>query len=76
MKKGRKKEGKPKINLILSHVNHTFFILNPQIRPHTFRHAHYILEKNVFFCDAKKGPIEGSICFKLVPGFLVPEPLS
>jgi hypothetical protein len=49
MKKGRKKEEKPKINLILSHVNHTFLILNPQIRPHTFRHAHYTLEKSVFF---------------------------
>jgi len=24
----------------------------------------------------KKGPIQGSICFKLVPGFLVPGPLS
>ncbi len=32
------------------------------------------LRKNVYF-NVKKGPIEGSICFKLVPGLLFPGPL-
>jgi hypothetical protein len=31
--------------------------------------------KKVFFLNVKKGPIQGSICFKLVPGLLVPGPL-
>jgi hypothetical protein len=38
---------KSKINLILSHVNHTFFILNSQIGPQAFRHNHYTLRKNI-----------------------------
>jgi len=40
MKKNKKKEKRPKINLILSYINHTFFILDPQIGPQAFRHAH------------------------------------
>jgi hypothetical protein len=36
-KKGREK---PKVNLILSHVNHTFFILDTQIGPQAFKHIH------------------------------------
>jgi cytochrome c oxidase subunit IV len=30
----------------------------------------------VFFFGMKKGPIQGSVCFKLVVGFLVLGPLS
>jgi hypothetical protein len=36
------------LHLILSHVNHTFFILDPQIGPQTFKHTHGTLTKNVF----------------------------
>jgi len=50
--------------LILSHVNHTFFISVPQIEPPTFRHIHCTLGKSFF--NLKKGPIQSSICFKLV----------
>jgi len=39
---------KPKINLIPSHVNHTFFILNLQIEPQGFKHIHCTSRKNVF----------------------------
>jgi hypothetical protein len=48
LKKGRKKEKKPKVNLILSHVNHIFLVLNLQIGPQAFRHTHYTIRKNVF----------------------------
>jgi hypothetical protein len=50
IKNHEKKEEKKKanVNLILSHVNHTFFILDPQIEPHTFQHTNFTLEKNVF----------------------------
>ncbi len=47
-KKGRKKEKKPKVNLFLTHVNHTFLILDLQIGPQAFRHIHYTIRKNVF----------------------------
>jgi len=47
MKKGRKK--RPKVNLILSHVNCAFFILDSQIGPHTFRYTNCTLRKGVFF---------------------------
>jgi hypothetical protein len=39
---------KTKANLILSHVNHTFLILNPQIEPQAFGHTHCTLGKKVF----------------------------
>jgi hypothetical protein len=73
-KKNHEKK-KTKINLILSHVNHIFLILDPQIRPQAFRHNHCTFFLNVIF-NVKKGPIQGSICFKLVPTLLVPGPLS
>jgi hypothetical protein len=41
MKEGEKKN----LILILSHVNHTFFISIPQIEPPTFRHIHCTLGK-------------------------------
>jgi hypothetical protein len=75
MQKRRRRLKKSKVNLILSYVNHTFFILNSQIGPQAFRHSHYTLR--IFFLKiVKKGPIQGSICFKLVPRLLVPGPLS
>jgi hypothetical protein len=44
LKKGRKNKKRPKVNLILSHVNHTFFILDPQIGAQAFAHVtHCIL---------------------------------
>jgi len=46
VKKGKKK--RPKVNLILSHVNHTFFILDPQIGLHTYKHTHRTLRKKCF----------------------------
>jgi hypothetical protein len=63
------------VNLILSHVNHTFFILDPRIGPQAFRHTHCTLEIFYFF-NVKKGSIQGSICFKVVPGLLILGPLS
>ncbi len=68
-KKKKKKKKKPKVNLILSHINHTFFILDPQIGPQAFRHTHCTLRN-------KKDLIQGSICFKLVPQLSIPGPLS
>ncbi len=75
-KKKRKKEKKPKVNLVLSHVNHIFLILDPQIGHQVFKHTHCILKEKLFFFNVKKSPIQGSICFKLVPGLLVPGGLS
>jgi hypothetical protein len=71
----KKEEKKSKINIILSHVNHTFLILNPRIGPQALRHTHYTIGKNVFL-NVKKGSINISICFKLVPRLLVPGPFS
>ncbi len=69
------KKQKPKINLIFLYANQTFFVLDPQIEPQAFRHTHCTLKKNVFL-NVKNGPIQGSICFKLVPELLVPGFLS
>jgi hypothetical protein len=64
----KKNEKIPKVNLILSHVNHTFLISDLGIGPHAFRHTHCILGKSIFL-NVKKGPIQISISFKLLPGF-------
>jgi hypothetical protein len=61
-----KKKKKLKVNLILTHVDHTFLILDPSIGPQAFRHTHYTLGKDVCF-NGKKGPIQGSIRFILGP---------
>jgi hypothetical protein len=71
----KNKKIKSKVNLILSYNETHIFILDPQIGPQAFRHTHCTLGKSVFF-NMKKGPTQGSICFKLVPGLLVPGPLS
>jgi hypothetical protein len=42
-----------------------FVISDPWIGPQAFRHTNCTLRKNVFI-NLKKGPIQGSICFKLV----------
>jgi hypothetical protein len=64
MKGKKKKKKKTKVNLILSHVNHPFFILDLQ-------HTHsIILFFKVFFFNVKKG----SIWFKLIPGLLALDP--
>jgi hypothetical protein len=44
----KKKKTKMAINLILSHANPTFFILDLPIEPQTFRHTHPTLRKSVF----------------------------
>jgi hypothetical protein len=72
-KKKEKKKRRPKVNLILSHVNHAFLILNLQIGPKAFKHTCCTIEKKRIF-NVKKGPIQSSICFKLVLGLLVPKP--
>jgi hypothetical protein len=51
-------------------------ILNPWIEPQVFKHTYPTLGKNVCFLNAKKGPIQATICFKLVLGLLVFGPLS
>lgn len=66
-KKGKKK---PKINPILSHVNDTFSILNLRIGPQGFEHTHHTLKILLIF-NMKKGPIQASICFKLIPELLI-----
>jgi hypothetical protein len=48
------KNKNPKANLILSHVNHTFLILNFQIGPQAFQHTHCTIEKNVFINVRKR----------------------
>jgi hypothetical protein len=54
LKKTKKNHGenkrpkKPKLNLILLHVNHIFLILDSQIEPQAFRHARCTLGGNVF----------------------------
>jgi hypothetical protein len=72
--KERRRKKKSKVSLILLHVNHTFFILDLWIEPQAFRHIHNTLGK-FGFLNVKKGPIQGSICFKLVPELLIPRPL-
>jgi hypothetical protein len=42
-------EKNEKVNLILSHANHIFFILKPRIEPQTFRHTHFTLRNFTFF---------------------------
>ncbi len=69
-------EKKAKVNLILSHGNHTFLISDLQIQPQAFRHTHCISRKKNVFFNVKKGPIQGSICFKLVLELLVLLTLS
>jgi hypothetical protein len=46
----------------LSHANCTFSILDPQIEPQAFRHAHCTFKKYVFL-NVKKRPIQGSNWF-------------
>ncbi len=75
-KKERRIEKRPNVHLILSHVNHTFLILNPPIGPQAFRHTRCTLRFFIFFWNVKKGPIQHSICFKLVLGLLVLGSLS
>jgi hypothetical protein len=47
MKEKKKKNKIPKVNLILSHANHTFGILDPQIGPQAFGHTHCTIRKSV-----------------------------
>jgi hypothetical protein len=75
MKKKRKKEKRPKVNLIISHINQTFWILVLWIGPQAFRHTHCTNRKKCFF-NVKKGSIQGPIWFKLILGLLVLGPLS
>jgi hypothetical protein len=72
--KERRIKKKSKVSLILLNVNHTFFILDLWNGPQAFRHIHNTLRKTCFLY-VKKGRIQGSICFKLVPKLLVPRPL-
>lgn len=53
MKKGRRREKKKKVNLILSHVIHTFFILDLQIGTPAFRHTHCTLGMCFFKCEKR-----------------------
>jgi len=53
-------------------IIHSFISL-PQIEHPTFKHIHNTLGKKKI--HVKKGPIQGSICFKLVPGLLGLAPL-
>jgi len=55
-KEEKKKKKQPKINIILSHANHTFLILDLQIETQAFKHTHRTLGKRVF-SNVKKGPI-------------------
>jgi len=73
MKKRRRRGKRPNVNLILSHVNHTFLVLDLRIGAQVFRQNSLYLEKNVFL-NMKKGAIQGSICFKLILKLLVPRP--
>ncbi len=50
----REKNKRPKVNLILSHVNHTFLILNLKIGPKDFKHTCCTIEKKCIF-NVKKG---------------------
>jgi hypothetical protein len=76
MKETMKKKGRKiiitMINLILSHSNRTFLILDLQIEPQTLRHTPCTLR--IYFFKCEEGSIIGSICFKLVLWLLVPEP--
>ncbi len=58
--KKKRKRNPSKVNLILSYINHTFFILDPQVGSQAFRHTQCTLGKKVFF-NVKKGPIQGNI---------------
>jgi hypothetical protein len=69
----RKKKERQKVNLIFSHVNHVFLILDPWIGPQTFIHTNCTPYKND---GVKKGPIQGPMCFKLMHGLSVLESLS
>jgi hypothetical protein len=51
-----------------------FLILDFEIGPQIFKHNNCTLHKNVFL-NVKKSPIQGSICFKLVPKLLVLQSL-
>jgi hypothetical protein len=49
MKKKLKIVKRPKVNLIISHVNHTFVILDLQIGLETFKDTHYTLGEKCIF---------------------------
>jgi hypothetical protein len=66
----KKKRKRPKAKLILSHVNHTFFILDPWIGPQAFKHTHCTIGNNVSL-NVEESLIQCSIWFKLVLGLLV-----
>jgi len=66
-KKGRKKKKRPKVNLILSLI---FDIGPSNWNPSLIKHTHCTLRNNNNN-NVEKGPIHGSICFKLILGLLV-----
>jgi hypothetical protein len=60
-----------KVNLILSHANHTFFILDLQIEPQAFKHIHCVIRKCVFLMWKKV-----QLKIQFVSRLLVLRPLS
>jgi len=52
--KKRKKLKRPKVNIILSQVNHTFLILDLRIGPQAFRHTHCTI-RIFFFLKHEEG---------------------
>jgi hypothetical protein len=69
-----KKARRPKVNLILLHVNHTFLYYTNELdlKPLDTLAVPWIY----LFLNVRKCPIQGLICFKLVLRLLVPLPLS
>jgi hypothetical protein len=62
------------INLILSHSNRTFLILDLRIEPQTFRHTPCTLNNNNNNNNVKKGQFKVQFASNWSFGFLVPEP--
>jgi hypothetical protein len=67
----KQKEEEKKANLILSHVNHTFFILDPWIWPQAFRHTHYTLGEMFFLIWTRM-----QLNIQFYPGPFVLEPCN
>jgi hypothetical protein len=72
-KRKKRKEKRPKVNLIFSHVNHNFLVFGPCIEPQNFIHTH---EKKSVFFECEEGSNARFNLLQIGPELLVPRPLS
>ncbi len=72
----RRREKTPNVHLILSHVNHTFWILNPPIGPQAFRHTRCTLRIFIYFLCEEGSNSRFNLLSNWSLGFWSLDPLS